>query len=80
MTANDENISVHAIEIGRRLGCSLAAKLHAVGVSPEDATIASAYAAFDLASGFTGSRISGIEWMRSALDAIERQIIAETRR
>lgn len=80
MTGNDEDISEAAIEIGRKLGCSLAAKLYEVGVSPEDATIASAYAAFDLASGITGSRIGGIEWMRSALDVMERQIMAEARR
>ena len=80
MTANDEDISVAAIETGRKLGRSLAAKLQEVGVSREDATIAAAYASFDLASDFTGSRIAGIEWMRSALDLMERQIMAEAAR
>jgi hypothetical protein len=76
MTGDNEDVSIHAIEIGRRLGRSLAAKLQEQGVTQEDATIAAIYSAVDLASDFTGSQISGIEWLRSALDVMERQIMS----
>ena len=78
MTGDDEDISIEAIEKVRILGRSLAAKAHACGLSHEDITIGLGYAAFDLASDLTGSRIAGIEWMRNALDLIERQIMDET--
>lgn len=77
MTGDDENLSMYAIEISRKLGRSLADKIQNEGVSKEDATIGAIYSAFDLACEFTGSRIGGIEWLRSAIDVVERQIIAE---
>lgn len=79
MTANDEDASMDAIERCRE-GNRLAAVDYArSGVSREDITIGGIYSAFDLAAAFTGSRIGGIEWMRNALDVMERQIMAEAR-
>ena len=79
MTGDDEALSMRAIEIGRTLGRSLAEKLQNEGVSREDATIASIYSAFDLATVFTGSQIAGIEWLRTAIDAVERQVLDEVK-
>lgn len=79
MTADDEDISMQAIEKVRVLGRSLAAKAQELGVSPEDAMIGVGYAAFDLASDLTGSRILGVEWLRNLADQAERQILTEGR-
>lgn len=75
MTGNDEDVSIHAIEIGRRLGRALASKLMERGVSAEDASIAAAYSAVDLAAAVQGSVIGGVEWLRTAIDVIERQVL-----
>lgn len=77
MTGNDEDISLHAIEKARTLNRSLASKVEEQGVSREDVTIAGLYSAFDLATGFTGSRTSAIEWLRTGVEAIERQVMSE---
>ena len=77
MTGADEELSMKAIEIGRDLGRSLTQKLREEGISQEDATIAAIYSAFDAATDFTGSRINGVEWLRTATDAIERQLLAK---
>ena len=48
------------------------------GVLPIDAAIGALYAAFDAAEGFqAGDRHGAIEWMRTALDLMERQLIEE---
>jgi hypothetical protein len=78
MTGDDEDASIAAIEKVRKLGRSLAARIQEYGVTTEDAAIGLGYASFDLASDLTGSRIGGVEWMRSALDIIERQIFEES--
>lgn len=77
MTGNDEGLSVEAIEKVRTLGRSLAAKAASYGVTTEDATIGLGYAAFDLASDLTGSRIGAVEWLRNLADQIELQLMNE---
>lgn len=76
MTGNDEDVSVAAIEKVRTLGRSLAAKAAGFGVTTEDATIGLGYAAFDLASDLTGSRIQAVEWLRTSADQVEKQLFA----
>jgi hypothetical protein len=75
MTGNDENISEQAIELCRNLNRSAAVKYAERGVSHEDITMGSIYCSFDLATGLTGSQIGAIEWLRSAVDVIERQLL-----
>jgi hypothetical protein len=77
MTGNDESVSTHAIEMCRKLNRSAATKYGEHGVSAEDVAIAAAYSAFDLAADLTGSRIAAIEWLRNAVDLVERQVMAE---
>jgi hypothetical protein len=77
MTGNDEDVSNHAVEMCRKLNRSAAFKYGEHGISTEDVTIAALYSAFDLAAGFTGSWIGGVEWLRSGLDVIERQLMQE---
>lgn len=77
MTEQEEQCSVQVIEFCRRhfrkLGMEEFAKL---GARPEDIAIAACYAAFDLAAAHKGSGIEGVEFCRTALDVIERSILA----
>ncbi len=63
------------IEMSRRLARSLLAKLHEQGVEPADAAIGFAYAMHDAATGLTGDRMQAVEWMRTAADVMERQLM-----
>ncbi|WP_126172855.1 hypothetical protein [Altericroceibacterium xinjiangense] len=64
------------IEMAQRLHGSLHEKLVERGVEPIDALIASLYATHDLASKLHGNPIAAVEWMRDAIDTIERQLLA----
>lgn len=64
-----------AIETSRRLMRSLIRKLTEKGVEPADATIAQAYALHDAATELTGGPVAAIEWMRTAADVMERQLL-----
>jgi hypothetical protein len=77
MTGNDEALSMRAVEIARNLNRRAASECEKQGISSEDVTIAALYSAFDLAAGFTGSRIDGVEWLRNGLHVIERQLMQE---
>lgn len=64
------------IEMAQRLHTSLHGKLIEKGVQPIDALIASFYANHWLATQLHGGdRAAAVEWMRSAADTIERQLI-----
>ena len=77
MTANDQTTSERAIAIVRNLHHQLANQCHARGVSPEDIALAAIYSTFDIAEGAKGPGLSAIEWLRTSLDTIERQLLAE---
>ena len=47
-----------------------------IGARPNDIAIAACYSAFDLAAAHKGNPIEGIEFARTALDVIERGILA----
>lgn len=64
------------IEMAQRLHMSLHSKLIEKGVAPIDAVIAATYATHFLASAIHGTPAAAIEWMRDALDTIERQVLA----
>ena len=79
MTGNDEATSEHAIAMVRNLQRQLANECHARGISPEDIALASIYSTFDIAEGAKGPGISAVEWLRSGLDVIERELMGESR-
>ncbi len=64
------------IQMAQKLHNSLHGKLVEKGVAPIDALIAATYAAHNLATALHGDDpAAAIEWMRNALDTIERQLI-----
>ena len=75
MTHDEETRSVQVIEFCRihfrKLGAIEFVKL---GARPEDIAIAACYAAYDLAAAHKGD-MAGIEFARTALDVIERQLM-----
>ena len=77
MTSNDETTSEQAIGICRNLNRQLANECHARGISPEDIALASLYAAFDIAEGAKETGVVAVEWMRTGLDIIERQLMTD---
>lgn len=76
MTETDFDQIKQVIEMAQRLHSSLHAKLLEKGIAPIDALIASTYATAELASHLHGNPVSGVEWMRDALDQIERNALA----
>lgn len=76
MTGNDEMTSAKAIGICRSLNRKLAAQCNAKGISGEDIALASLYSAFDIAEAAKGPGVVAIEWLRTGLDVIERQVMA----
>lgn len=64
------------VEMSERLHTSLHRKLIERGVAPVDALLASASATHALATVLHGNPVAAIEWMRDALDLIERQVLA----
>ena len=63
------------IDTWRKLTRSLATKLSQRGVEPADITIALAYALHDAATELTGDPMGAVEWMRTAADTMERQLM-----
>jgi len=77
MTGDDETTSLKAIGIVRDLHRKLANQCFERGVTREDIALASLYAAFDIAEGAKGPGIAALEWLRTGLDLMERQALAE---
>lgn len=77
MTHDEETCSVQVIEFCRthfrKLG---AVELAKIGAQPDDIAIAACYSAFDLSAAHKGNPIEGIEFARTALDVIERSLLA----
>lgn len=76
MTHNDEEVSMSAIDLCRNINRKAANEYATRGVSPEDIALASIYSAFDIAEVAKGPGVVAIEWLRTALDVIERQVVA----
>ena len=76
MTHNDEEVSMSAIDLCRNINRKAANEYAARGVSSEDIALASIYSAFDIAEAAKGPGVVAVEWLRTALDVIERQVIA----
>lgn len=73
MEISDSEAAV--IETTRQLTRKLIAQVTARGVKPADATIALAYALHDAATELTGDPVSAVEWMRTAADVMDRQVM-----
>lgn len=80
MTPEDEDRSIQNIETCRRINRKAAVLYAAHGVSAEDAAIAAIYSAHDLAMHTGKSPAEAIEWLRTALDLQERQLLASDAR
>lgn len=78
MTYDEEAASMRSIDFCRehfrRLGAEEFTKR---GAQPADIAIAAVHAAVDLAQHHTGDTASAIEWARTALDVMERQLAGE---
>lgn len=76
MTNHEFERVAPVIDMAQKLHTSLHIKLTDNGVEPIDALIASLYATHRLASVLHGNPVAAVEWMRDALDTIERQALA----
>jgi hypothetical protein len=77
MTRDDEEISMKAIELTRDLCRRAAMECQARGISREDVSVASLYAAHDIAQNLKRDPFAAIEWMRTGLDLMERQLFED---
>jgi hypothetical protein len=75
MTGDDEDLSIRAIEICRNLNRRAANECAKHGISTEEVGIAAIYSAFDIAAEVKGNPILAIEWMRTGIDMLERQLM-----
>lgn len=76
MTGNDEEVSVSAIDLCRNVNRKAANEYAARGISPEDIALAALYSAFDISEAAKGPGMAAVEWLRTGLDVIERQLMA----
>lgn len=76
MTGDDETTSLKAISIVRDLQRKLANQCYEKGISSEDIALGLLYGTFDVCEGAKGPRIAALEWLRTGLDLMERQIMA----
>lgn len=76
MTNDDEHLSMSAIDLCRNINRKAANQYAARGISPEDIALAALYSAFDIAEAAKGPGMVAVEWLRTGLDLIERQLIA----
>ena len=75
MTNDDEGMSMSAIDLCRNINRKAANEYAAKGISPEDIALAALYSAFDIAEAAKGSGVTAVEWLRTGLDLIERQLM-----
>lgn len=74
MTNDDEGLSMAAIGLCRNINRKAANEYAARGIAPEDIALAALYSAFDIAEAAKGSGMAAVEWLRTGLDVIERQV------
>ena len=75
MTNNDENLSMKAIDLCRSINRKAAHEYAARGIAPEDISLAALYSAFDVVEAAKGPGMVAVEWLRTGLDLIERQVM-----
>lgn len=76
MTNDDEPLSMSAIDLCRNINRKAANQYAERGVSPEDIALASLFSTFDIAEAAKGRGMVAVEWLRTGLDLIERQVMA----
>lgn len=76
MTKEEFDRLMPILEMVRRLERKLHAQLIERGIDRLDVLIGAIYAAHALSTEQHNGPIAGIEWMRTALDTIERQVLA----
>lgn len=76
MTNNDEHLSMSAIDLCRNINRKAANQYAKRGISFEDIALASLYSAFDIVEAAKEPGMAAVEWLRTGLDVIERQLIA----
>ncbi len=76
MTDDDEDKSMAAIDLCRNINRKAANEYAARGIRTEDIALASLYSAFDIAEAAKGPGMVAVEWLRTGLDVIERQLMA----
>ena len=76
MTGHDEALSVRAIELCRGLQRKTAAACEAMGVTLEDVSVAAAFAAMDVAQRRFADPFAAVEFLRTAADLFERQLMS----
>lgn len=80
MTGDNEQTSVKAIELCRNLNRKAAAEYEKRGITPEDISIASLFATFDIAQRrFGNDPFAAVEFLRTGADMLERQLMDGTR-
>lgn len=75
-TEHDEDRSLANIETCRRINRRAGALYVAKGVRPDDVAIAAAFSAHDLAMHDGRDPHGAIEWLRTTLDVMERDLLA----
>lgn len=78
MTGDDEQLSVSAIGLVRKLARNLAKQCHSQGIAAEDVAIGALFATFDVAHTFNGDH-GAVEWLRTGADLIERQLLRQAK-
>ena len=76
MTNDQESISLSAIDLCRNINRKAANEYAAKGISAEDIGLAALFSAYDIAEVAKGPGMVAVEWLRTGLDLIERQVIA----
>lgn len=76
---NAEDQSLANIETCRRINRSAAAQYLTRGVAPDDVAVASIYSAHDLAMHAGRNSHDSIQWLRTALDIMERNLLDKAR-
>lgn len=79
MTEDEFGQVQEAVAMSQRLHGKLHGRLIEQGMIPFDALIGSMYATYGLAVALHGNPVAAIEWLRTALDTIERQTLARQR-
>ena len=80
MTEDSHSDEIAGIELCRRINRKAAQQCVSRGVQPVDAVIGSIYSAFDLANDLHGGDgHAAVEYLRTSLDLMERQLLANAR-
>lgn len=76
MTEQSESAFEAGVELARRINRSAANQFAKKGLDPVQIGMAAVFSAFDIAERLhDGNGVAAVEWMRTALDTIEKNIM-----